>query len=326
MAHHACNRRPDNGRPNLYQQITDRIIADLEEGRVPWVQPWGSANASIGMPYNAVSERRYSGINILTLWNAIVARGFTTHAFLTFRQAIALGGSVRRGERGTGIIYTRRYSPREEQQRAEVEARTPRHGIPFLKFFTVFSVDQCDGLPPDVTAPPPPVPEGLILPQANALIAATGADFRVGGPSAFFSPSHDYVQVPRPDAFHQPINWHRTAFHELTHWAGHASRLGRDQTGAFGSVAYGKEELIAEMGGAFVCAALGITPTVRHADYIGSWLEIIREDSRAILRAASAASKAADYLLASRPESAAAANDHHRRQSNTTTIDGRAAA
>lgn len=169
--------------------------------------------------------------------------------------------------------------------------------IPFLKHFTVFSVDQCDGLPEHICQPAPPIPEGMILPQADELIAATGADFRIGGPSAYYSPAQDYVAVPRPDDFHDPINWHRTAFHELGHWTGHKSRLDRDQTGRFGSKEYGREELVAEMAGAFVCAALGIVPSVRHADYIGSWLEIIREDNRAILRAASAASKSADFIL-----------------------------
>lgn len=303
------NRRASPDRANLYEQITNRIIAELEAGRVPWVQPWGTAQVAVGMPYNAVSDRRYGGMNILTLWDAIVSRGFTSHAFLTFRQAITLGGSVRRGERGIGILYTRRFIPSAERERAGKEGREPSGGIPFLKWFTVFSVEQCDGLPADICEPPLPIPENLILPQAEALIEATGADFRIGGPSAFYSPTHDYVQVPRPDAFHDPLNWHRTAFHELGHWVGGASRLNRDQAGSFGSVAYGREELVAEMAGAFVCAALGITPTVRHSDYLGSWLEIIREDSRAILRAASAASKAADYLLTFRPESAVAAND-----------------
>ncbi|MDE2563335.1 MAG: DUF1738 domain-containing protein [Sphingomonadales bacterium] len=328
MAHHARTNRPASDRVNLYQQITDRIIAELEAGRVPWVQPWGTTHAAIGMPHNAVSSRQYSGINILTLWNAVVERGFRTHAFLTFRQAIALGGSVRRGERGIGIIYTRRFVPREERRRADVEGRDPSDGIPFLKWFTVFSVDQCDGLPAHIAEPPPPIPEGLILPQVEELITATGADFRVGGASAYYSPSHDYVQVPRPDAFHDPINWHRTACLELTHWSGGRTRLDRDQTGFFGSTSYGKEELVAEMGAAFVCAALGITPTVRHADYIGSWLEIIREDSRAILRAASAASKAADYLLAFRPESAIAADDDDGdpEGDDGMSLDGRAAA
>lgn len=300
---------PARDRTNLYQQITDRIIAELEAGRVPWVQPWSTAGTAVGMPYNALSQRRYGGVNILTLWDAVISRGFATHAFLTFRQAIALGGSVRKGEHGIGVIYARRFVPGEERRRADLEGREPKGGIPFLKWFTVFSVEQCNDLPAHICEPPSPIPEGLILPQAESLIEATGADFRIGGPSAFYSPSHDFIQVPRPDDFFDPTNWHRTAFHELGHWAGGSSRLNRDQTGAFGSVAYGKEEMCAELTGAFVCAALGITPTVRHADYIGSWLEIIREDNRAILRAASAASKAADYLLAFRPQSAMAAND-----------------
>lgn len=325
---HARTTRAAGERTNLYEQITNRIIAELEAGRVPWVQPWGSSKASIGMPYNAVSDRRYSGINVLTLWDAIVSRGFVSHAFLTFRQALALGGHIRRGERGVGVIYTRRFIPKEERRRADHEGREPSGGIPFLKWFTVFSVEQCEGLPERICEPPPPIPEGLILPQAGALIEATGADFRIGGPSAYYSPRHDYVQVPRPDDFHDPVNWHRTAFHELGHWVGGAARLDRDQTGSFGSVAYGKEELVAEMTGAFVCAALGITPTVRHADYLGSWLEIIREDNRAILRAASAASKAADYLLAFQPDSALAANDDDPEPDPDCgmALDGRAAA
>ena len=147
------------------------------------------------------------------------------------------------------------------------------------------------------------VPEGLILPQAEALIAATGADFRIGGERAFYSPAHDFIQVPRPEAYFEPINWHRTALHELGHWSGHPSRLGRDLSGDFGTALYVKEELVAEMTSAFVCASLGIVPTVRHADYVGSWFEVLREDDRAVVRAASAASKAADYLLAFRPES-----------------------
>lgn len=303
--------RSSSGRANLYQQITDRIITDLEAGRVPWVQPWTSAQTGVGTPHNAVSQRAYSGINILTLWDAVVSNGYSGHAFLTFRQAALLGGTVRRGEHGVSIIYTRRFVPGEEQRRAAAEGRDPVGGIPFLRTFKVFSVDQCEGLPEHVCVPPPPVPAGLILPQADALIRATGADFRIGGASAYYSPAHDFVAVPRPDDFHDPINWHRTAFHELGHWTGHRSRLDRDQTGAFGSKDYGREELVAEMTGAFVCAALGITPTVRHADYIGSWLEIIREDNRAILRAASAASKAANYLLEHGPTAAGrkAAND-----------------
>lgn len=260
------------------------------------------------MPHNAATGRAYSGINILTLWNAVIARGFTSLAFLTFRQALSLGGNIRRGEHGTQVVYAHRLAPSAEQLRAAAENREAYRGISFLKQFTVFSVDQCDGLPAHISEPPPPVPVGLILPRANAIIEATRADFRIGGAHAFYSPTYDFVQVPRPDDYPEPINWNRTAFHELGHWTGHKSRLDRDQKGSFGSPQYGREELVAEMAGAFVCAALGIVPTVRHADYLGSWLHIIREDNRAIIRAASAASKAADFLLAFRPEPMAAAN------------------
>ena len=147
---------------------------------------------------------------------------------------------------------------------------------------------------------PPPVPEGLIIPEVEALIRASGADLRLGGDKAFYVPAHDYIQLPRPESYFEPINWHRTALHELGHWTGHASRLARDLSGAFGSKSYSREELCAEMTSAFCCATLGIVPTVRHADYIGAWLEVLREDNRAVIRAASAASKAADFLLAFR--------------------------
>ncbi len=312
MAHSTPSRsgasRPGGDRTSLYQEITDKVIAELEAGRVPWVQPWAAAKAPLDMPHNAASRHRYSGINIVILWDAVITHGFTTNAFLTFRQALGLGGNVKKGEHGTTVVYAHRFTPDQERRRAEAEGRKA-DSIPFLKRFTVFSTDQCEGLPADVALPPTPIPEGLIQPEAEALIAATKADFRIGGDQAFYAPGLDYVQVPRPDAYFDPINWHRTAWHELGHWSGHRSRLDRDQTGAFGSLNYGKEELIAEMAGAFVCASLGITPTVRHADYLGSWLAIIREDNRAIVRAASAASKAADFLLAFRGERDASADD-----------------
>lgn len=292
--------RTGQDRPGLYQEITDKIIAELEAGRVPWVQPWrtAAANAPLAMPKNASTERRYSGINVLILWGAVIERGFSGQSWLTFRQALSLGGNVRKGERGTTVIYADRFVPDDEKKRA-VETGEDAQAIPFLKRFTVFNTDQCDDLPEEVAkAAQPPTP-GMVEPEAERLIAATGADFRIGGARAFYSPSGDFVQVPPPQAYFEPINWHRTAFHELGHWTGHPSRLARGHSGSFGSKSYAREELVAEMAGAFVCASLGIVPTVRHADYIGSWLEVLREDNRAIVRAASAASKAADYVLAS---------------------------
>jgi len=156
---------------------------------------------------------------------------------------------------------------------------------------------QCENLPDEVTVDASTPEAGLIEPPVEALIKATGIDFRIGGNRAFYVPSLDYVQVPPPQAYFEPINWHRTAVHELSHASGHPSRLNRDLSGCFGSQNYAFEELVAEMSAAFCCASLGIVPTVRHADYLGSWLEVLHEDSRAIVRAASQASKAADYLL-----------------------------
>lgn len=271
---------------------------------MPWVQPWASGGAPVGMPFNIVSGRKYSGVNVLILWHAIVSRGFSGLGFLTFRQARALGGAVRRGEQGTDIVYMRRVATRDERLRADDEGREPVASVPFLRHFTVFAVDQCDGLPSEFTAPTP-LDSSLIVPAAEALIRATGADFRVGGAKAYYSPVHDFVQVPRPADFFEPVDWHRTAFHELSHWTGHPSRLARDQAGAFGSDAYAREELVAELSGAFLCAELGIAPTVRHSDYIRAWLALLREDNRAVLRAASAASHAADYILAFHPAASA---------------------
>lgn len=292
--------KPAAGR-NLYDEITSKIITELEAGRLPWIQPWGSSDVSapLGLPRNAATGRSYSGINVLILWGAVVARGFSGQSWLTFRQALSLGGNVRKGERGTTVVYADRFVPNDEKRRAR-ETGDDAQAIPFLKRFTVFSTDQCENLPDDFVTAPPPIPEGLILPEVEALIRASGADLRLGGDKAFYAPALDYVQVPRPDAYFEPINWHRTALHELGHWSGHPSRLGRDLTGGFGSKKYAQEELVAELTAAFTCATLGITPTVRHADYIASWLEVLREDNRAVVRAASAASKAADYLLAFR--------------------------
>jgi antirestriction protein ArdC len=303
MSRSAARARSGQDRTSLYQEITDKIIAELEAGRAPWVQPWGmaAAKAPLAMPRNASTHRRYSGINVLILWGAVIERGFSTQSWLTFRQALSLGGNVRKGERGTTVVYADRFTPEDERLRAEQTGEEPG-AIPFLKRFTVFNTDQCEGLPEEIAKVAPPPPPALIEPQAEALIAATGADFRIGGARAFYSPTHDFIQVPPPQAYFEPINWHRTACHELAHWVGHPSRLARDLSGSYGSKAYAREELIAEMAGAFVCASLGVAPTVRHADYIGSWLEVLREDDRAIVRAASAASKAADYLLAFQPD------------------------
>lgn len=292
--------RSSGERGSLYQEVTDKIIAELEQGRFPWVQPWGRAKSGLELPKNAATGRRYSGVNILILWGAVIEKGFAAQRWLTFRQALDLGGNVRKAERGTTVCFADRFIPKAELERVQKEGGEPE-AVPFLKRFTVFNVEQCDGLPASASAAAPMLPERQIIPHAEALIAATHADFRIGGERAFYVPSADYIQVPPQPAFFEQINYYRTCFHELGHWTGHPTRLDRDQSGANGSKSYAREELVAEMASAFVCASLGIVPTVRHADYLASWLDVLREDNRAIFRAAGQASKAADFLLAFEP-------------------------
>ena len=283
-------------RASLYDEVTGTIIAQLEAGVFPWVQPWSSAAAGIGLPRNAVSGRAYSGINVLILWGAVIEGGFASQDWFTFRQALAAGGCVRKGERGRTVFYADRFTPKEGREQVAADSDAVR-AIPFLKRFTVFNIGQCDGLPERFAAEPVPLPECEQHEAAEALIAASGADFRIGGAEAFYSPALDFVAVPPQPAFTHQIDYYRTALHELGHFTGHRSRLDRDKTGRFGSPAYAREELCAELASAFLCAALGIVPTVRHADYLANWLAVLRADNRAIFKAASQASKAADFLL-----------------------------
>lgn len=296
-------------RVSLYDEVTRRIIDELEAGRIPWVQPWSAhadghpngTGVAPGLPCNALTGRPYSGINILILWGAVIEHGHPSQCWLTFKQALAAGGCVRKGERGVTVVYADRFTPDAEKARA-VETGAEAKSVAFLKRFTVFNVAQCEVLRPGLATDPAPLPAREIIPVAEALIAASRVDFRIGGDRAFYAPGQDFVAVPPQPAFFDQINYYRTCLHELTHATGHPSRLGRKLPTDFGSKDYAREELVAEMGSAFLCAALGIVPTVRHADYIGSWLEVLRNDDRAIFRAASAASKAADWLLACRAE------------------------
>jgi antirestriction protein ArdC len=310
MPRYDRNAQTGAARTDFYDDITNKIIAELEAGCVPWVQPWrtAAAKAPLATPQNASTARQYSGVNILILWGPVIKHGFTGQSWLTFRQALSMGGHVRKGERGTTVVFADRFIPNDEKKRA-AETGDEAHAIPFLKRFTVFNTDQFDDLPAELSTAAPPPPSGMVEPQVEALIKATGIDFRIGGNRAFYIPFEDYVQVPPPGAYFEPINWHRTALHELGHASGHHSRLNRDLSGSHGSKKYAFEELIAELCAAFSCASLGIVPTVRHADYIGSWLDVLRADNRAIVRAASQASKAAEWLLSFRPDLVASISD-----------------
>ncbi len=246
MSNTTARARAGQDRATLYNEITDKIIAELEAGRVPWVQPWGTsaAKAPLAMPKNASTNRQYSGVNILILWGAVIERGFAGQSWLTFRQALSLGGHVRKGELGTTVVYADRFVPNDERRRA-AETGEDAQAIPFLKRFTVFNTDQCEELPDEIANAAPPPPAGLIEPTVDALIKGSGIPFRIGGDRAFYAIAEDYVQVPPPQAYFEPINWHRTALHELGHATGHPSRLNRDQSGSYGTKKYAFEELVA---------------------------------------------------------------------------------
>ncbi len=286
-------------RTSLYDEVTERIVAELEHGIVPWVKPWASAGAALGLPRSAATRRNYSGINILILWNAVIERGFASQEWVTFRQALNLGGHVRKGERGTVICYADRFVPRGERERAREQGDDPS-AVSFLKRFTVFNVAQCEGLPTHIAPAPLAVSEVELSPDAEALIAATGAKIVTGSGEAFYDRAEDVICLPSREAHVSTADFYGTAFHELGHWTAHPSRLARDLQNRFGSQAYAREELIAELASAFLRAQFGIVPKVRHTDYLGHWLQILKSDSRAIFHAASQASKASDFLLAFR--------------------------
>ncbi len=290
----AAGRHADARRP-LYEDVTDRIVRELERGLVPWVRPWDSSGAPLGLPRSAATRKFYSGINVLILWDAVMKRGFASQEWLTFRQALSLGGHVRKGERGTTICYADSFVPKAERERARQTGDDPS-SVPFLKRFTVFNVEQCEALPPHIVAPPKPVPDADKFPLAEALVSASGVAIRYGGGEAYYRRNEDFIRLPPRDTFVSPEDFYCTALHELGHATAHVSRLNRDLAHRFGSSAYAREELIAELCSAFLCAHLGIVPQIRHADYIGHWLAILKEDARAIFHAASQASKAADFL------------------------------
>jgi antirestriction protein ArdC len=288
----------------IYSEVSDRIVAELEAGAAPWIKPW-SATPGANTPCNAVTNRPYSGCNVILLWMAQRA-GYSTPRYLTFKQALELGGHVRKGERGFKVYFVKQLEIRED---ADVGASTRL--VPMMRDYTVFNVDQCDGLPESVIAGKPmrvrnPDARDEL---ADQFLGSTGADIREGQGEAYYLPGADFISLPRFEAFKNAAHFYSTAFHELGHWTGHKSRLARDLRHRFGERAYAAEELVAELCSAFLCAEFSIDGDLRHAGYIENWIGLLKADKRAFFTACSQASKAADYLrslaLAERTEVAA---------------------
>lgn len=272
---------------DIYQEVTDRIIEALEAGAAPWVKPWKAGSGSAELPHNAISGNNYKGINTLLLWGAGI--GFSSNTWLTFKQAKDLGGCVRKGEKGTQVIFFKMLPTKDKV--------TGKDGvIPMLKSYTVFNSEQCDDLKPGK------VPAPVVTNDTTALTLArdNGATVAHGGDRACFIPSADVINMPPQSAFTDPNQYESTLLHELTHWTGHKSRLDRLKGDKFGSETYAFEELVAEIGSAMLCAHMDVPhEELQHVDYVANWLKVLKGDKKAIFKAAKLAQAASESLLSS---------------------------
>ncbi|WP_244832195.1 ArdC family protein [Caballeronia sp. TF1N1] len=284
--------------PDIYSRVTNKIIADLEQGVRPWVKPWNAGNVSgrITLPVRH-NGMPYQGINILLLWGEQLEKGFASNRWMTFKQVQALGANVRKGEHGALVVYASKVTKTSTDDHGDEIERE----IPFMKGYTVFNIDQIENLPAEYCTELTPV-EGKpleLIEHAEAFFAKTNAVIRHGGNMAYYAPTRDIVQLPIPQSFETAESYAATKAHEITHWTSHKTRLDRQLGKRFSDEVYVAEELIAEMGAAFLCAQLGLTPEVRddHAAYLDHWLKVLKGDKKAIFTAASQAQKACEFLF-----------------------------
>ena len=286
---------------DVYQSVTDQIIAALEAGTPPWVCPWQGGAGDLA-PANLASGRPYRGINVLLLNLRAMRCGFSANRWMTFQQARDLGACVRKGEHGTPIVF---FKMHEVGDRSALVATPPTRGqdtkvIPLLRSFTVFNAAQIDDLPEALQAVPLAAPPWQACEVAELILSASRADIRHGGARACYAPALDVIELPERSAFACATDYYGTALHELTHWTGHPGRCNRVLSSRAHIEAYAFEELVAEMGSAFLTNFCGLAGQLQHASYIDSWLQALRSDKRLIFTAASQAQKAADYLLPER--------------------------
>lgn len=299
-------------KPDLYQEITDRIIKCLEEGTVPWLKPWHNPECSLALPRNAVSGRLYSGVNILLLWVASAEHGYKQSKWITAMAANKLGGHVRKDEKATTVVN---YNP-IDREKCDDEGNPilDEDGNPEMEHFAVlkrhplFNIEQCEGLPSSMyEAVPAKNTEADTVPYAlfaeiRQMIKGMDLEVKVIPSSrAFYRPSEDKVVMPEMKQFDSEARFYGTLLHEMTHATGHQKRLNREGVASgkakFGNKIYAFEELIAEMGGAFVCAHLGFNEVPQNAAYIESWIKVLKEDKRAIFRASGFARNTKNTLL-----------------------------
>ncbi|MFN3634361.1 MAG: ArdC family protein [Rhizobium rhizophilum] len=297
-------------KPDIYSRVTNKIIADLEQGNLTWRKPWNAEHLEgrITRPLRH-SGQPYRGINIILLWAASVAEGYTANLWMTYRQAQELGGQVRKGSKGEQVVYADKITKAEPGQADDDTGAVQGNGERwFMKAYTVFNVEQVEGLPDHYYALPPAPPDIVgvdRIERLDAFVTGTGASIVHGGARACYVPRTDNVHMPCIDCFQDAEAYYATLAHELTHWTLHESRLDRRfDHKRFGDEGHAMEELVAELGAAFLAADLGITPETRedHAAYIASWLKALKGDKRAIFTAAAHAERATKFLHDLQPQ------------------------
>ncbi|WFT91070.1 ArdC family protein [Rhizobium leguminosarum] len=301
------SKKVESQRTDIYSRITDRILEDLASGVRPWMKPWNAANTDgrITRPLRH-NGQPYSGMNVLLLWSEQMARGFASSMWMTFKQALELEAAVRKGETGSTIVFASRFTKSEADGKGgEVDRE-----IPFLKAYSVFNVEQIDGLPDHYYYRPAPAQDHVErIEQADRFFRNTGAVIRHGGNQAFYAPGPDLIQMPPFETFKDAASFYATLSHEATHWTAAENRVGRDLSRyAKDRSERAREELIAELGSCFLCADLGIAPELEprpdHASYLQSWLKVLADDKRAIFQAAAHAQRATVFLHGLQPEAA----------------------
>lgn len=288
----------DLDRVDVYTRVTSKIVEAIESGssggrwEMPWYVPEG-----MGYPVNAITGDAYRGVNILALWVESNLRGYTDPHWATYKQWQSVGKQVRKGEKAAIGVVWKPWEPKNGEADPQPSEDDGIRSRMFGRAFSLFNASQIEGYEPPPAQDAPEVPR---IESAEAFFSGLGADIRHGGAKAFYRPSGDYIQMPPFPAFRDPVAYYATLAHEVTHWTGAEARLARDLKGRFGDESYAAEELVAELGAAFLSASLGLTPEPRpdHAIYVQSWLKVLKTDTRAIFTAASLAQKAADYLYA----------------------------
>lgn len=290
---------------DVYTRVTHAILADLENGVRPWLEPWNAEHAAgrVSRPLRAGGQC-YKGINVLMLWASAMSQNFSAPIWMTFKQAKELKGTVRKGSKGSLVVYTDRITKTESTESGEEQERD----IYFMKSYCVFNVEQIDGLPPHFYASAAPQIDPVQrIAAADQFFANAAAGIRHGGNQAFYATDRDFVQMPPFVSFRDAESYYATLAHEMTHWTKHPQRLNREfGRKKFGDEGYCREELVAEIGSAFLCCDLGITPEPRddHAAYLGHWLKVLKDDKRAIFQAAAHAQRAVDFLHELQPDEA----------------------